>query len=284
MKTKILKILIPVLIIFFAAVYGLNNKLPSTAFALGDLTIDWGVPTGDPIFVISNFLPADMEEKEVDVTNDGISPRTVGVKGVQTSETQNFSDALIMEIFDGPTLIYGPKTLTQFFTDSSGPTGIPLSTLAPSAGTTYKFKVTFNELGGNGYQGANIVFDLKIGITIALPADCLAINFTGDPIFGTSGDDDINGTSKSELIITFEGDDRIRSGGGRDCILAGEGNDTADGGSGNDVVFGGEGNDKLTGGSGNDLIIGGAGVDSAKGGTGTDTCDAETENTCELNP
>ena len=321
MSKRILKILIPVLIIIFAAIYGLNNKLPSTAFAVGDLTIDWGVPTGDPIFVISNFLPGDMtDEKEVDVTNDATSPRTVGVKGVQTSETQNFSDALLMEIFDGATSVYGPVTLTQFFTDSSGPTGIPLSTLAPSAGTTYKFKVTFDSGSGNEYQGAEIIFDIKIGITIDLPAECNLITFAGDPIFGTSGNDNINGNSSNNLIITFEGDDNVLSGGGKDCIVLGEGNDTADGGTGNDVidagggddvinassdidiVYGGEGNDKLTGGSsvdkvygqggndtleggsGNDLLIGGADVDSAKGGTGTDTCEAETETTCELNP
>lgn len=320
MKKRILKILIPVFIIIFAAVYGLNSKLPSTAFAVGDLTIDWGVPSGDPIFVISNFLPGDMEEEEVDVTNNASSPRPIGVRGIQTSESQNFSEGLMIEIFDGITSIYGPKTLTQFFSESSGPTGIPLSTLAPSAGTTYKFKVTFESSSGNKYQGAEIVFDIKIGISIDLPAECDLITFAGDPIFGTSGNDNINGNSSNNLIITFEGNDNVLSGGGKDCIVLGEGNDSADGGTGNDVidagggddrvsassdqdvVYGGAGNDNLTGGSsndkvfgqggndnieggsGNDLLIGGDGVDFAKGGTGTDTCDAETETTCELNP
>src|SRR3989344_4238771 len=262
MKTRIVKILIPTLIIIFAAVYGLNNKLPSTAFAIGDLIVDWGIGIGNvgPIFNISNFAPGDFEERIVSVTNSAISSRNVAVRGIEAAESGNLSDGLNIEI----------------------------------------------------------IFNLKIGIYFDLPSECDEINFAGDPIFGTSGNDNIRGTSANELIIDFEGNDRIRSGGGNDCILAGEGNDVMDGGSGDDVisgeggndrinassgsdiVFGGSGNDNLEGGSGNDelfgedgidnlkggsgndLLVGGPDQDAAIGGTGTDTCEAESRATCEL--
>jgi len=320
MKTRIVKILIPTLIIIFAAVYGLNNKLPSTAFAIGDLIVDWGIGIGNvgPIFNISNFAPGDFEERIVSVTNSAISSRNVAVRGIEAAESGNLSDGLNIEIIEGVNTLYGPKTLTEFFVDSGGPNGIPLSVLASSTGTSYKFKVTFPSGSGNGFQGGEIIFNLKIGIYFDLPSECDEINFAGDPIFGTSGNDNIRGTSANELIIDFEGNDRIRSGGGNDCILAGEGNDVLDGGtgddvisgeggndridasSGNDIVFGGSGNDNLEGGSGNDelfgedgidnlkggsgndLLVGGPDQDAAVGGTGTDTCEAESRATCEL--
>ena len=44
----------------------------NTTYAAGDLNITWdGVPDGDPIFVVSNMLPGDAENRDVDVENNG---------------------------------------------------------------------------------------------------------------------------------------------------------------------------------------------------------------------
>src|SRR3990167_5721732 len=175
MKIRILKIIIPLLIIAFAIVQngGLNlfNK-DITVRAVGDLNVIWGVPDGNPIFVVSNMLPGDSEERSVDVTNNASVSRPVGVRGVKTSETGNFSNALNIVIMEGVNILYGPVNLNQFFTDSAGPEGIPLTTLSSGDTTTYTFKVTFDENAGNEFQGKEIIFDLIIGIAVDVPEEC----------------------------------------------------------------------------------------------------------------
>ena len=305
MKIKILKILIPLLIIVFAIAQngGLNlfNKDISVR-AVGDLTITWGVPSGDPIFVVNNMLPGDTEQRDVDVENNASTARPVGVRGVKTSETGNISSVLNIVIMEGPTTLYGPVSLDQFFTNSMGPDGIPLSALGPGDSTTYTFKVTFDETAGNEFQDKQVIFDLIIGIAIAVPEECQEIEFAGSPIFGTDGNDRILGTRGNDLIFALEGNDRVFGLLGDDCIVGGEGKDELRGEIGNDIIFGnegddlvigangedklfgGEGNDKIRGennddyiegGSGNDKITGGNGADEIHGGEGNDDISAE---------
>ncbi len=89
-------------------------------------------------------------------------------------------------------------------------------------------------------------------------------------ILGTNGNNNLTGTSSSDLILGQGGNDQINAGAGDDIVSAGSGNDTVDGGAGNDIIDGEAGNDTLNGGAGSDLIIGGAGNDTLNGGSGTD--------------
>jgi len=89
-------------------------------------------------------------------------------------------------------------------------------------------------------------------------------------IFGTGGDDSLDGTGNSDLIIAGKGDDTIAAGDGHDLVLAGKGDDVVDGGAGNDLIYGGRGNDEIDGGEGNDLLVGGKGDDTLTGGAGND--------------
>lgn len=292
--------------------------------AAGDLAINWGVPTGDPIFVVENFLPGEEETRSVIVTNNASIPRTVGVKAQKTEGTENFETVLDLTILVDSTQIYGgtsstgPKTLADLFTESSGIAGLPLSDVGTGDTVTYMFKVKFAEGAGNEFQNARIVFDLSIGLTVVIPAECQNLPFDGELIFGTQKNDDLNGTSRGDLIFSLEGNDKVFGGSGRDCIIGGkgkdkldggsnddivygnEGRDEVDGGSGNDILFGGEdkdklsggsgndklngdeGNDKLSGGSENDTLNGDGGNDSANGNSGIDSCNAEDENSCEF--
>lgn len=321
MKKRIVRItallLITAVITYAAGGFRLGSR-NSTAYAVGDLTIDWGVPTGDPIYTLNNMMPGDEETRVVDVTNNAPSIRPVGVRGIKTSETGDLSGALTIEIAEGATTLYGPKPLSDFFTDSSGPFGISLSQLDPGEDTTYTFTVTFPPDTGNEFQGKSVVFDLKIGISLEVPFECRTTAELWNPIFGTSGNDNITGTKGNDIIVGFEGDDRISGKEGSDCIIGGDGKDRIDGNDrddvifgddgddilngndGNDRMFGGEGNDRLIGRNGNDYIegnegddtmrgrngddtlIGGDGNDRANGSNGTDTCDAEIETNCEL--
>jgi hypothetical protein len=105
------------------------------------------------------------------------------------------------------------------------------------------------------------------------PGECDNGGYT-TTLNGTSGGDNLSGSSAHERINGFGGADTINGNAGNDQIFAGDGNDTASGGSGEDCLFGEDGNDNLTGDTGFS--------DEAHGGPGTDTCNAEVETTCEL--
>lgn len=251
-----------------------------TAYAVGDLSVDWGVPIGQPLFNISNSKPGDSVSKTVLVTNDSTETRPVGVRGVKTIETGNFAQALTMTISQNGTDLYGgqtgEKTLAQFIADSSTPNGISLSPLSPNATTSYVFTLQFKEESGNEFQGKQVIFDLHMGISFAIPQECSGIKFAGNPIFGTSGNDKISGDSKNNIIVTFEGNDSVDAGGGNDCVIGISGVKKFNGGSGNDILIGGLGNDILDGGSGNDNIAGNGGDDKLSGGSGSDKLDGGT--------
>ncbi|HYG88266.1 MAG TPA: calcium-binding protein [Azospirillum sp.] len=76
-------------------------------------------------------------------------------------------------------------------------------------------------------------------------------------IFGTEGNDPLNGTDRGDNIVGLGGNDTLNGFNGEDFLT---------GGTGNDILRGGDGGDELDGGIGNDLIDGG-------GGSGVDTVD-----------
>lgn len=102
------------------------------------------------------------------------------------------------------------------------------------------------------------------------PSGCPAQECTTS-IWGTSGNDTLNGGSNRECIYGQGGNDTIDGNAGDDIIYCGAGTDTAHGDSGNDCLFG-EGDD--------DYLDGESGTDLADGGTGSDTCLAEATANC----
>lgn len=277
MKIKLKLLRIFALSLVAAIVYSLatpNFLSNSTVQAVGDLNIIWGVPDGNPIFTVTNVLPGDSESRTVTVVNGASAPRPVGVRGEKTAETLSFASVLEITISEGATDLYGgttgTKTLDQFFTDSLGPDGIPLSTLAAGATTNYTFKISFPTTAGDEFQSASVTFNITIGIAIDLPAECDQLNLSGTPIIGTKKAETLNGTPGNDLIMGMEGADTIRGNGGDDCILGGIGADTINGGAGNDVIFGEQHADTINGGAGNDFIVGADGADSINGGAGQD--------------
>lgn len=275
-KTRILLIITAIAIAslsFYFVSPAFTEK--STAYAIGDLTVNWGVlPVGSPIFVVNNMAPGQSQSRNVVVTDGASSMRSVGVRGIHVSETGSLGSVLQITISVGAADVYGgttgTKTVTQFITSSSGPDGIFLTNLNPSQTKTINFKVDFPESAGNEFQNKNIVFDLKIGISIDLPAECDNINLLPTPIIGTSKAETLNGTPGNDLIMGLEGADHINGNGGDDCIIGGPGADTINGNAGNDVIFGGDGADTIHGNDGNDMISGGTGADSIYGDNGQD--------------
>lgn len=248
-----------------------------TAYAIGDLTINWGVPSGDPIFVVPDMVPGQTETRTVEVSNGAPGDRPMGVQGVEDTLDSALAEVLLLTIAVNGTSVYGEgsatgeKTLADFFSDSAGLTGIALVTVPSGQTREIMFTVQFAESAGNEFQQTSVQFDLTLGIAVDLPAECAAIEFSGDPIFGTRRGERLRGTNGNDLIIGFEGGDSIDGRNGDDCILGGPGGDALNGGNGNDVLFGEAGGDSLRGGNGADLLFGGDGSDGLYGGNGADT-------------
>jgi len=256
----------------------LQALFANNAYAVGDLTVNWGVPEGDPIFSVSNMAPGGSEDHTVLVTNSSAASRPIGVRGVLTSDSGDLSSVMQMQIKQGSTILYD-KTLSQFFADSASLDGIPLSTLPSGNLTNYQFIVTFQESAGNQFQNKTVVFDLHIGISISIPESCSELDLANiTPIFGTSGNDRIQGTSGNDIIFALEGNDRVFGKNGNDCIVGGLGNDEIRGGNGNDTIFGNEGNDLLIGANGDDMIFGGSGDDVIRGENNDDSLHGDAGN------
>lgn len=281
---------------------------PKTAYAVGDLIINWGVPEGDPIFVVNNFAPGDSELRNVDVTNNASVVREVGVIGANLTGDPELAGQLEIVISKTGVDLYGGstgiKTLTNFLADGTLASPIVLTNINAGQTVQFDFTVKFKESAGDEFQGKGVTLDITIGLTgtiFGLPAECSDFDLSNaNLIMGTQKNDRLRGTSGNDVIFGLEGNDLIEGRGGRDCLIAGTGNDNVKGETGDDILLGQAGNDSLRGGTGDDAIVGeagndtmrgengvdqlvgGAGNDNAHGGTGTDTCEAESEHACEV--
>ena len=92
-----------------------------------------------------------------------------------------------------------------------------------------------------------------------------------DDIRGGAGDDELKGEEGDDGLDGGLGDDVIKGGHGDDLLLGGDGDDVLEGDEGDDILHGGDGDDKLDGGKGDDTLYGGDGNDELEGGKGDDT-------------
>lgn len=75
-------------------------------------------------------------------------------------------------------------------------------------------------------------------------------------IYGTAGNDGLNGTTSNDSIYGYAGNDIISGNSGIDNIYGGFGNDSVFGDAGNDIIWyqNGDGRDSVVGGSGSDTF------------------------------
>ncbi|THH35166.1 calcium-binding protein [Aliishimia ponticola] len=73
-------------------------------------------------------------------------------------------------------------------------------------------------------------------------------------IFGSGGDDTLNGDGGDNTLSGEDGNDQLFGNGGDDILITGDGVDLASGGAGNDTVVVGLGTKTLSGGSGTDTL------------------------------
>ncbi len=265
---------------------------PHQVYAVGDLTIDWGIGSGNvgPIFTVADMAPGNSQSRSVTIHNGSTTVRPIAIKGLKTNVSV-LDSAFIISIKDGGTTLYS-KSLNTFFTESATPTGIYIMDIVPGGTKVLAITTLFQQSAGNTYQNKKLTFDLIFGIAVTIPEECQQIDLTGKfPIYGTVKSDVITGTPGNDVIFSLEGNDTVLGKAGNDCIVGGAGadilsgeagNDTLTAGDGIDTLSGGAGDDRLSGGNGNDTIVGGTGVDNANGDAGRDTCVAETRMQCEL--
>ena len=84
---------------------------------------------------------------------------------------------------------------------------------------------------------------------------------------GNGGNNTLNGTNGSDLLLGAGGNDTLNGGGGIDILSGGGGNDVLNGGSGSDLVSGDAGNDILI----YKMSENARSIDLYDGGSGTDT-------------
>lgn len=167
MKKRILRILLLLIIISYIFYFngGLEKLLKSpTVQAFGDLIVDFH--TVGPIFNLTNMKPGDSETKPIDVTNDGSASRFIAVRGARTGGVgldPKIETVLNVTIKDGSTALYGPKSMTDFFTDSLSQDGIPLNVINSGGHKTYNFLVEFPTSANNLYQAKSVVADISFG-------------------------------------------------------------------------------------------------------------------------
>lgn len=85
------------------------------------------------------------------------------------------------------------------------------------------------------------------------------------------GNDTVDGSGASELILGNEGEDFLTGFAGNDSLFGGKGRDGLYGNEGNDCLSGGLDADFLTGDAGDDILFGGRGNDLLGGGDGNNT-------------
>lgn len=85
------------------------------------------------------------------------------------------------------------------------------------------------------------------------------------------GNDTVNGSGASELILGNEGEDFLRGFAGNDSVFGGKGRDALSGSDGNDCLSGGLDTDFILGEAGDDILFGGRGNDYLDGAGGNNT-------------
>ena len=83
-----------------------------------------------------------------------------------------------------------------------------------------------------------------------------------DNLFGSTGDDHLDGDAGNDILSGNSGDDNLDGGAGTDALYGEAGDDMLDGGVGSDALYGGADNDTLVYDGLDTAIDGGAGLDS----------------------
>lgn len=149
---------------------------PGEILAAGELDVRYlGVPLSGPIFSITNSAPGDIVTRIIDVENVSGVPQLVAIKSNRTGGLgiPAIEGILNVVISDGVMVLYGtgsltgPKTVQDFFDDSTSENGISLGIIGVGVTKNYSITVTFPTSADNEYQNKSVIFDIHIGAVIS---------------------------------------------------------------------------------------------------------------------
>jgi hypothetical protein len=167
MKMRIIKIVFLLLISALLLGYGYHlYTTPSTVRAFGNLSVNFGIPSGNPLFTVTNMKPGDSELKTLPITNSGHQAQLIAVKGIRKGGSLDnplLESVLQLTISQNGTILWGPDTLEHFFSQGTTPNGISLNAIAADETKNYTFFVSFPSASGNPFQAKSVIFDLIFG-------------------------------------------------------------------------------------------------------------------------
>lgn len=126
---------------------------PLPAFAALDVAFE-----NTPLFDVTNFVPGDVAEGDVTVSNTGTDSESVYTQAINVADPDGLGNQMRLRILEGSTVLYD-DVFGVFL--SSGT--VALSTVSSSASNTYTFEVTFIDSADDDYQEKALGFDLCIG-------------------------------------------------------------------------------------------------------------------------
>ena len=135
----------------------------------------------DPLFGAENFLPADVAEGTVTVTNNSDEEQDVLIEAINAIDDERLGDELVLTISEGANILYSESDGT--FGDFLRAGELPLSALPAGEQKIYLFEVEFTE-ESTGPQGAFIGFDICIGFEDENGVVC------GDTVIGDEDETD----------------------------------------------------------------------------------------------
>ena len=121
------------------------------------------------------------------------------------------------------------------------------------------------------YSDSSFTTDWGLGHARFTISDTSLNPYSPQVVYGTTGNDELNGRQANDRLYGYAGDDLASGLGGDDRAYGGYGNDRIYGNDGDDELYGEQDDDFLYGGNGNDRLTGGEGIDYLDGGNGSDT-------------
>lgn len=160
----------------------------------------------NPLFNAPNFMPGDIKEAQITITNTGEAGEEAYIEAVNVSNPDDLAGQMNLDIDWGGDLIYSGN-----FGDFLNAGPVPLSGIGAGGAETYDLKINFIEGSGNDYQGKSLGFDICVGLKGGNQ------RCTGDPAISeegdTSGGGGGGGSGGSHLMIWREQTAEISSSG-----------------------------------------------------------------------
>lgn len=178
--------LLLLLVFSFLAIFGIKSS------GAADATItcaDAGCSgISGPLFSETNLAPGVSVTKTLKAENNYAEDRDFLIQVESASfsdDTPSMGDVLRITVTEqeSSTLVYGPKTLSQFKDDGE----TALSSVPAGGVRSYEFEVTLDNVD-NDYQGKSLAFDLKLGFEAMAEAEGTTSTASEGEVLGVSSE------------------------------------------------------------------------------------------------